>query len=96
MGSLGTKQRSQSARQKMVKRRGLGTGMGRKTGLCSTRLARKSSDRGAANDTDRGLQANLQSQAAQGLVGDEPSFRCGGFMERCSGLYAEVSGQWFF
>ena len=66
--------------------------MGRKTGLCSTRLARKSSDRGAANDTDRGLQANLQSQAAQGLVGDEPSFRCGGFMERCSGLYAEVSG----
>ena len=70
--------------------------MARKTGLCSTRLARKSSDRGAANDTDRGLQANLQSQAAQGLVGDEPSFRCGGFMERCSGLYAEVSGQWFF
>ena len=66
--------------------------MGRKTGLCSTRLARKSSDRGAANDTDRGLQANLQRQAAQGLVGDEPSFRCGGFMERCRGLYAEVSG----
>ena len=76
----------------MVKRRGLGTGMARKTGLCSTLLARKSSDRGAANDTDRGLQANLQSQAAQGLVNDEPSFRCGGFMERCRGLYAEVSG----
>ena len=86
------KQRSQLVRQKMERRRGRGTGMGRKTGLCSTRLARKSSDRGATNDTDRGLQANLQSQAAQGLVGDEPSFRCGGFMERCRGLYAEVSG----
>jgi hypothetical protein len=86
------KQRSQSVRYKMERRRGRGTWMGRKTGLCSTRLARKSSDRGAANDTDRGLQANLQRQAAQGLVDDEPSFRCGGFMERCRGLYAEVSG----
>jgi len=79
--------------------------MGRKTGLCSTRLARKSSDEDAANDTDRGLQANLQSQAGQGLVGDEPSHRCGGFcgavrwflwsgavvfMERCGGFYGAV------
>ena len=29
--------------------------MGRKTGLRSTLLARKSSDRGAANDTDRAV-----------------------------------------